>query len=374
MVKPVAKSLLDSLLAAPRPAHPHLEPINAHALAREGAAALDSVKGLMAYQRFLGDARAVKAKRKGASKAFERNVQRQSRQALSDLDGFLNSALRVVGQVNQTDFWDTSLRRASTALAEVGGKTARELWQDVRARPEALSVLSTYGLTNETLAICDNAISAADARVGLDRGHVEIFVKRPNGGGNDLKLALQAARPRPTTVAELLARPSFDQLAAVFSRGGDDYLAAVNLPPRCELGELVAWGAFASRQMLVDHVRKLEDTRLATYAGGLAGPLLVLVIVGLFLFVTGVAITTTCDEDNIANPPDWLCDLGVPLILIGLLLVGMGVFGGLLTVLPAGEAFSAFEALFGAFVADGLLISAAMVFAWGLGFEAEQTR
>ena len=94
-----SKSLLSSMLADTSAAHPHLSsPVNSHAIAHERTAAIQSLEGLVAYQRFLAEARAVKAERRRVSKEFERHVQTQSRHALASLDAFMSSALRTAGQ------------------------------------------------------------------------------------------------------------------------------------------------------------------------------------------------------------------------------------------------------------------------------------
>jgi hypothetical protein len=65
-----------------RDSHPHLDPINVANFKSDCDIAMTKVERLAAYQSFLAAARAAKARRKGVSLAFERNVQRQARQRL----------------------------------------------------------------------------------------------------------------------------------------------------------------------------------------------------------------------------------------------------------------------------------------------------
>src|SRR5436190_17681104 len=71
-----------------RQAHPHLAPLNRATWADDREVVLQKADRLLGYQRFLADARAVKAKRKGASGSFERSVLAQAAQARDDLDAF----------------------------------------------------------------------------------------------------------------------------------------------------------------------------------------------------------------------------------------------------------------------------------------------
>ncbi len=139
-------SFLDSIRAMPRAAHPHLSPLNSTAFAQERAAAMQSVEGLLAYRRFLAGARAAKASRRRVSQSFERNVQKQSRQALSDMNALMSHALNMTGQVNQTALWHSVLKRSGAALERSGPTTVRDLWRDLRARPEAMSALRDFGI------------------------------------------------------------------------------------------------------------------------------------------------------------------------------------------------------------------------------------
>jgi hypothetical protein len=75
--------------------HPHLDPINGATFLAERTLARQKAVSLLGYQKYLAAARATKAKRKGATMAFERNVLAQARQAQLDLEQFSGAVLRA---------------------------------------------------------------------------------------------------------------------------------------------------------------------------------------------------------------------------------------------------------------------------------------
>jgi hypothetical protein len=324
------KSLLDTMVAGPRAPHPHLFPFNPHTFERERVSAMQSVESLMAYQQFLADARAAKARRRRVSQAFERNVQQQSRQALSDLGGLLNHTLHTVGQINQTDFWSDFLQRSGAALADTGPMTANEIWQDMRGRPEVMSALAAHGLTNSMVAICDNVVATVHGVAKTTEGRL-VFEIPPAIGGPSRTISLSPDRARPQTVEELLAQPSFNQLAAALSREDSGFVGVSSgSPATCDAGALLACGALATHQLMVDHVRKLEDTGLTVHAGGEPGTLIALAVIGLVLFIVGVLVVNECDPTQAAPLPDWACAVGYLLLIVGLILIAAGTAGALL--------------------------------------------
>lgn len=312
------QSLLDLMLKAPRGGHPHLAPFNTHAFLRQRESAMQNLQGLMAYQTFLADARAIKAKRKRVEKTFERQVQRQSRQALGDATLLMSSALSATAQVNQTDFWQTLLRETSTGLDTTGPATAQDLWGDLRRRPDVMAALADLGFSEKMAKITDETIAATQATMRGAAGHIEIAVKIP-GASEAFRTVLSSKRRRPRTVLDMMA-PSFDQLHASFLRGDSALPAIGGAGSQCMPGDVVAVAAFASRHLLVEHVRKLEDTGLATYAGGdPATAFVVLFLVGMALYLTGLAIAGLCDPNAEVIQPEAICVAGGILTMLGVL-------------------------------------------------------
>lgn len=330
MTASATKSLLDALLAAPRAEHPHLAPFNSHAFRRQHAIAIQGVEGLVAYQTFLADARAVKARRKRIEKTFERQVQRQSRQALADANLAISGALSATAQVNQTDFWQTLLRETSAGLESTGPTTMQDLWRDLRARPDVMSALSDLGITEAMATIADNAFASTQATLRSAAGHVEVAVGAPGGAG-EFRTLLAPHRQRPRTVIDLIAAPSFDRLHSSFLRGDLALPAMGRSGTQCVPGDVVAFAAFAGQQFMVDHVRKLEDTGLATYAGGEPGTILVaMLIVGFVLFLAGLGIASLCRDDAPVIQPEPVCVAGSILTILGM--AALIIAAGLLAV------------------------------------------
>ncbi len=206
-----------------------------------------------------------------------------------------------------------------------------------------------------------------------NHGHVEFSAA--TGAGNERStIRLQSARAKAATVSELLGRPSFDQMEGAFARGDDVYVSGpAGSSVRCEPGELLAVGAFASRQMLVDHVRKLEDMGLATYAGEEPTTLVIIIALGLMFALAGYMIRSACDTDpeTLSTPPpsDFVCDLGDFLFVIGIAMI----FGGVaIAVLPLTVfLFGEYLGVLVAFGYGGLALGALDYVVNGSGFEIQ---
>lgn len=366
-------SFLDSIRAAPRAAHPHLSPFNSRTFAQERAAAMQSVEGLLAYRRFLAGARAMKASRRRVSQSFERHVQKQSRQALSDMNALMNNALSITGQVNHTALWDSVLKRSGAALERSGPTTMQDLWRDLRGRPEAMSALRDFGITESMVSLSDDLVARADVTISANYGHVE-FSAATGAGHQRHTIKLQSGRAKAASVSELFGRPSFDQMAAAFAREDDVFVSGPASPSaRCEPGEVLAVGAFVSRQMLVDHVRKLEDMGLATYAGEEPTTLVIIIALGLLFALVGYMIRSACDTDpeNLSTPPlsDFVCDLGDFLFVIGIAMIFAGVA---IAVLPLTVfLFGEYLGVLAAFGYGGLALGALDYVVNGPGFEIQ---
>jgi hypothetical protein len=303
-----------------RDSHPHLDPINVAAFKSDCDIAMTKVESLAAYQSFLAAARAAKARRKGVPLAFERNVQRQARQALADLQALSGGVLRVVQQANHTNIWADMLTRATSMLKTTGPVSAKQIWDEVRLNQEYLTALESHGLTAERVAAVTTGISRLDARLVLHAGKVS--VETPVAGERaPRRLSLKASPGRPTGIVDLLRRSQFDKVVSAFSRNDPAYLEVVATegPVDYEPGQVFAVGAVAARQRMAEHVRKLEDTGLATYQGNEAAStiFLVLLVMGLILSGVGLAIEYQCEQGAVQDPD--VCNLGGLLLLLGIM-------------------------------------------------------
>jgi hypothetical protein len=327
--------------------HPHLDPINAATFASDRDLALAKVSGLMAYQKFLADARTAKARRKGSTSAFERNVQAQGRQALADLQAFSGAVLRITQQMNQTDVWRRTLDHMSTALGSSGPVSAQQIWNELQANEQYKSTLQAHGVTDEMAASATEAISKLDARLVLQGGKV-LVETRVAGESQPRRLSLKASLGRPTGIVDLLRRSQFEQVVSAFTRSDPAYVEAVSAGRAldCEPGDLFAYGAVAARQRVAEHVRKLEDTGLATYQGNEPFTVLVAALaIGLFLGLVGSIILYLCDHPGDVSPPDWVCATGFVLVMIAVVvlgaLTGIAIVEGVALLAVAGIALGA---------------------------------
>jgi hypothetical protein len=311
-----------------RDSHPHLDPINVAAFKSDCDIAMTKVERLAAYQNFLAAARAAKARRKGVPLAFERNVQRQARQALADLQALSGGVLRVVQQANHTNIWADMLTRATSMLKTTGPVSAKQIWDEVRLNQEYLTALESHGLTAERVAAVTTGISRLDARLVLHAGKVS--VETPVAGERaPRRLSLKASPGRPTGIVDLLRRSQFDKVVSAFSRNDPVYLEVVATegPVDYEPGQVFAVGAVAARQRMAEHVRKLEDTGLATYQGNDPGTAFIaLVVIGLILSGVGLAIEYQCERG--AEPDPDVCNVGGLLIFLGMMCLGASVSAG----------------------------------------------
>ena len=311
-----------------RDSHPHLDPINVANFKSDCDIAMTKVERLAAYQSFLAAARAAKARRKGVSLAFERNVQRQARQALADLQTLCGGVLRVVQQVNHTNNWRDTLTRMTSMLKTTGPVSAKQIWDEVQLNQEYRTALESHGLTPDRVAAVTTEISRLDARLVLHAGKVSVET-RVAGTSAPRRLSLKESPGRPTGIVDLLRRSQFDKVVAAFSRNDPVYLEVVATEGTVdhEPGQVFAVGAVAARQRMAEHVRKLEDTGLATYQGNDPGTAFIaLVVIGLLLSAVGLAIQYQCERG--AEPDPDVCKVGGLLLFLGILCLGAAVSAG----------------------------------------------
>jgi hypothetical protein len=118
-------------------------------------------------------------------------------------------------------------------------------------------------------------------------------------------------------------------VVSAFSNGDPVYIEAAGpvAAPAYEPAELFGLGAVAAHQRMANHVRKLEDTGLATYQGNDPGDLAVgLLIGGLVAGVLGAGILYLCaDPPSAVMQPDYVCDVGYALVFLACIALGVDV-------------------------------------------------
>jgi hypothetical protein len=193
--------------------------------------------------------------------------------------------------------------------------------------PQNKALLQRIGLTDEVTAAVTEIISKLDADLVLRDGKISVETQLA-GESQPRRLSLKAPGGLPTSITDLLRRSQFDQVVSAFTNNDPVYLEAVAsaVAVDYEPADLYALGAVAARQRMAEHVRKLEDTGLATYQGNDPVSLTVgLIIAGLALGAFGAYIEYLCDHQHDLPPltpvPDWVCAVGETLLFLSLVLL-----------------------------------------------------
>ena len=183
----------------------------------------------------------------------------------------------------------------ASTLGSSGPVTAKQIWAEVQERlqnPQYKSALEAAGLTDDVTAALTRIVSQLDASLVLRDGQVSVETQVA-GESQPRRLALTSPGGNPSSIVELLGGSQFDQVVSAFSNGDPLYIEATGpvAAPAYQPAELFGLGAVAARQRMANHVRKLEDTGLATYRGNDPGDLaLGLLIGGLIAGALGAGI------------------------------------------------------------------------------------
>lgn len=310
--------------------HPHLDPINSATFSSDHSQALGKAQSLLAYQQYLAAARATKAQSKGVTPAFERNVQTQARQALADSQDFLGASLRITQQLNHTALWGQMLNNVSATLKAGGPASVSQLWGEVQQslqNQKNSAAFASAGLTGELATTLTGAISKVNATLVLRSGKVSVETQLA-GASQPSRLGLKAPGGPPTGITDLLQRTQFERVVSAFSNDDPVYLEALGSPGGAdyEPADLFAFGAVAGRQRMAEHVRKLEDTGLATYQGNDPVDVLIgIIIAGAVLGLLGAGILYLCDHPGQVVQPDAVCVAGFVMVLLAVILLGAAV-------------------------------------------------
>jgi hypothetical protein len=288
--------------------------VNQAALGNDCRAALQAGIRLRAYYDFLTQARAYKASGAAAADGVAAQVLAQAHDALSDFRAVSTSALRVTGSLAQGGALSQLLQSFRQAVAAAGSVSTLDLWKQVTAPGPGRDAILALGIDDASFAMLDQSVSAVDVHVTAD-GNQLLVSGEMNGETVNGSLMTVPRPANPTSVADLLTRGRFDALSAAFQDGEPAYLQGVALVPDGAYADDVALcGALTAYEEGLRHVRKLEDTGLATYTG--AGWVTVLVIVGVSLGVVGgLMMLGNCGETGEKAQSN--CSFGQALFYIG---------------------------------------------------------
>jgi hypothetical protein len=236
------------------------------------------------------------------------------------MEAFWGAVLRITQQTKQTPMWSQTLDRMVAGLGATGSLSAKQIWEDLQASEGIRTLIRAKGFTDEMATALTEAVAAGDARLTLREGKPAVEVHVPGQSQPRFLPLGRGSSGRPTTVTELLRRPRFDQIVAAFTNREPVYLEVIPSGSEFdyELSDLVAIGAVASRQRMAEHVRKLEDTGLATYVGRDPGTLLIVGFIAFGVALLGKALVLEyCGSDGDSTG----CAVGYFLMILGILVL-----------------------------------------------------
>jgi hypothetical protein len=290
---------------------------------RDKELVLRKAADLLGYRNFLTQARGWKAARKEISSAFEREVQAQATQALSDGRDLVAATLRTTKHLKQTGTLDRALDSWIAAVHASGPVRLQDLWSDLVGKPEPRRLLRDQGLTDDLFAAMNEHMQKLDGRLVLQGGKLAAEVEmRAEARPRRLVLTHSTSGP-PRNLGELLSTGQFERMVEQFVQGGPlSFEVVPGQRPEVEIAHVVSAGALLGVQSLAQHKRKLEDTGLAVAAGN--DLVTALILAEIVVFSVGAwLVATSCGPDPPRN--DDLCTLGVILLELGVIAMFIAV-------------------------------------------------
>jgi hypothetical protein len=300
--------------------------VHLEAVRREARQGLEAAVRLDGYRRYLARARAHKAsaRRDAASTAaFEREVLAQGRASVSDAYALSRSALAVTRQLWSVGALDERLAATREAAASTGAVEVLELWERMTT-PAAREALRAAGFSDQLQETTDGIVRSLRARLSAEGPRLVVTATADGRALTGSVATVRAARP--ATAGELLSRGRFEELVAAVEGGEPAFLDGVSLDSRAGApGEdLALLGALGVWREGVRHVRKLEDSGLATYAGG--DPVTTIIVIGaigLAALIASAILSAFCDEEE--DPDSTACIAKDVLFVIAF--IGLSIFG-----------------------------------------------
>ena len=252
-------------------------PTNSSVLLKDKDVVLQKAASLASYQSYLAQARTWKASRKSVPLSFERQVQAQAAQALSDTRNLAAATLRMTSQMKQAGYFDRLLSSLIAGVQAGGPAQISDLWAHVTNDSSARQVLRDQGLTDDLFATINDAKNKMDGQILLQDGKLAINLNVV--GQSQVRSAVFRSSPvgPPASLHDLLTRGQFERVVEQFGKGDALPLGiAPGVQGELELPDVLAAGAIQSVLGVAQHKRKLEDTGLATYEG--ADPLTISLI------------------------------------------------------------------------------------------------
>lgn len=297
-------------------------PLNLTPILKDFHLVLDKAFSLHDYQDYLARARSWKAARRSVASGFEHEVQAQASQALADVRELTAATLRTTRQFKQTKELDRILDTCISGIKASGQVQILDLWTDVENDLQARQMLREQGMTDALWTVFSESMSKIDGRLFIKSGKLAAELKMAGQEQTNSVVFSGSGTRMPRTVTELLRRGLFEHTVERFDRDSSPPLG-LNIfageASEVDTADAVLGASILSVQMLARHKRKLEDTGLATYAGGdpISGALLVM-LVGIVMFIAGGLIRLLCGDNAT------LCSIGDILMLLGLIVLTFG--------------------------------------------------
>ncbi|MBZ0278612.1 MAG: hypothetical protein K8I60_20865 [Anaerolineae bacterium] len=291
-------------------------PLNHRMIRSENQMVLEKTAQLVAYGKYLADARTYKAQQRSVSQAFEREVLAQARVTQSDMHTLFGSSLRLIKHMKNAGVIDHALRDFEKATQDAGGVQIGDLWNDIVNDPEARGALVDQGVTGEMLDIATGVIQQVDSRVVFEQAHLTVEVKLPGAEHSKRIMMSRTTTRQPHSITALLRQGQFDRIVELFDQPNRMSLDIAPLKHNAPIPahEIALTGAVLAEQEMARHIRKLEDTGVAIYEGGEPNSILALILIGIVL--TAILLST-CEED----PDATSCKIGRILLVLGLILL-----------------------------------------------------
>jgi hypothetical protein len=307
---------------------------------RDKDLALQKAASLHGYQTFLTQARRLKAGNKTVPRSFEREVQAQASQAVSNARDLATATLRMTKHLKQAGHLDRMLDSWIAGVKASGPVQVQDLWSDIVNNPEARQGLRDQRLADDLFASIHENMQKLDGRIVLHEGKLAAEVKLAGQERTRRVVLAHSVSGSPRSLHDLLARGRFERIAENFERGGPLAFEAVSGPPReWEMADLLTGGAILSVQGLAQHKRQVEDTGLAVVVGG--DPITVLLVATLIVATVGFFLAAIgCPDPEFEDSGNKvLCQIGQFLLLLAMALLGLALLAGAPAGLFLGEAF-----------------------------------
>jgi hypothetical protein len=317
-------------------------PINTAAVKKDWGIVTDRAASLLSYEKYLSSARAWKASKSAISNTFESQVRLQAGNALSDIHDLAAAGLRIASQTNNANGFDHALNNWIAGLKASGPMQIEDLWNGLANDNNTRQILKGYGVTDDLFAALNKSMTKLSGTVSERGGNLAVQGKLAGQEQTQNAVIAPTTSGAPTDLSGLLRQGQFDRLVQQFNQEGAVSIAlAPGKPRNLSIPEITLMGSVLTVRGVAQHYRTLQDTGLATSAGG--GALGIFLAIGFVLAVLGdVFIALGCKEAGSQHPSTTECAIGVALSILGtiILVIGGAYWAGVLV--KAGQLSGAF--------------------------------